>query len=94
MSYATKLEEEEIKNPYLVLYRFFDYANINSQREHLWEWLKITVSGTFSSELLSRGNRYDMIYFYEHLEKLIEAAHLINLHQSEQKNKKKKKQKQ
>ena len=87
----TKLSEEEIKDPYLVIFRFFDYAGLPSVREHLWEWLKITVSGTFSTHMLSRGQRYDMIYLYEHIEKLVEAAHLIHLQRPGPKDKKKKK---
>lgn len=80
---AMNLEEEEIQDPYLVLFRFFDYAGIESQREHLWQCLKTTVSGTFSTELLSKRKRHDMIYFFEHLAKLVEAAHLINRQRQE-----------
>lgn len=85
MLQITNLEQDEIQDPYLVLFRFFDYAGIDRQREHLWECLKTTVSGTFSTELLSKRKRHDMIYFFEHLAKLIEAAYLINkqrLHKS------------
>lgn len=84
----TKLTEEEIKDPYLVIFRFFDYADLPSIREYLWDWLKITVSGAFSTHMLSRGQRYDMVYLYGHIEKLVEAAHLQH---SRTKNKKKKK---
>ena len=86
------LEEDEIQDPFLVIYRFFDYAGITSQRQYLWEWLKTMVSGTYSTPLLSKGKRYDMLYMYEHIERLIEAAHLIHLQRSRpQKHKKKKK---
>lgn len=84
----TILEEEEINDPYLVLYRFFDYAGIDSQREHLWECLKTTAAGTFSTELLNRHKRYDLLYFFEHLAKLVEAAYLIHRQRMETKNKK------
>ena len=85
-----KLDEEEVKDPYLVIHRFFDYSDIASVRESLWNFLKITVSGTFSNKnLLSKTQRYDMIYFYEHIEKLIEAAHLINMSQKRKKKNKK-----
>jgi hypothetical protein len=88
-----KLSEEEIKDPYLVIYRFFDYADLASQREYLWNWLKTMVSGTYSTPLLDKKQRYDMIYTYEHIERLIEAAHLIHLQQLHNKKKKKKKHK-
>jgi hypothetical protein len=77
--YPRKLSEEEIDDPYLVIHQFFDYSDLPNIREYLWEWLKTTVSGTFSTELLKKYKRHDMIYFYEHIEKLIEAAHLIYL---------------
>ncbi|HMG66458.1 MAG TPA: hypothetical protein VK588_02195 [Chitinophagaceae bacterium] len=72
-----KLEEEEINDPYLVISRFFDYADISSVRGYLWDWLKITVSGTYNTKLLDKHQRYDMIHFFEHIEKLIEAAYII-----------------
>ncbi len=75
------LEPEEIKNPHLVIHRFFDYANIHQQRRHLWDWLRTTVSGSYCSPQLARDQRSDMLYFYEHLQRLIEAAHLIHLQQ-------------
>ena len=84
-----KLTKEEINDPYLIIHHFFDYADINSVREYLWNCLKITVSGTFNTNLLDKHQRYDMIYFFEHLEKLIEAAHIIRQKQLPPKNKKK-----
>jgi hypothetical protein len=73
-----KLEEDEIEYPFLVIYRFFDYAGIAHQREHLWFMLKTTVTGTFNSSLLDNKERHNMLYAYEHLERLVEAAHLIH----------------
>ena len=83
-----KLSEEEIQDPYLVIFRFFDYADLPFIREHLWDWFKATVSGTFNSHVFDMGQRYDLVYLYEHIEKLVEAAHLINLRQSFVKKKK------
>jgi hypothetical protein len=85
-----RLSEEEIKDPYLVINSFFDYASLDTAREYLWEWFKTTVSGTYNTKLLTRHRRYDTIYLYEHIEKLIEAAHLINLRQSALKKRNKK----
>lgn len=89
-SLPQKLDKEEIKDPFLVVHRFFDYANINQQRQYLWEWHKTMIAGTFNSELLDARQRYNMIYFYEHLEKLIEAANLINTQQLSAKHKRQK----
>jgi hypothetical protein len=74
-----KLSVNEINDPYLVIKQFFEYASLPICREYLWEWLKATVSGTFNTVLMEKNQRFDMIYFYENIEKLIEAAHLIQL---------------
>ena len=76
-SVTTKFDKEEVRDPYLVITRFFDYADVNSVREYLWDWLKITVSGTFNTNIINKHQRYDMIYFFEHLEKLVEATYAI-----------------
>jgi hypothetical protein len=85
------LRQEEINNPLLVIDRFFDYANIHVHRKNMWEWIKITVSGTYSTNLLSKEQRYDITYLYEHITRLIEAAHLIHLKQSKPRKQKQKK---
>ncbi len=71
-----KLSKEETLNPHSVIYAFFDYAHLPQVREMLWEWLKITAVGNWQS--LSTEERADVLYFYEQLEKLVEAAHLIH----------------
>jgi hypothetical protein len=71
-----KLSKEETQDPYGVVYTFFDYAHLPQVRQMLWEWLKITVNENWHS--LSIDQRADAFYFYEMLEKLIEAAHLIH----------------
>lgn len=77
INYYSKLSEEEFSNPWLVVHAFFDHSGIESVKENMWDWLKVTVSGTFCTKMLDRDRRYDMLYLYEHLEKLIEAIHLI-----------------
>jgi len=86
---AIKLDEEEISDPCLVLARFFDYSDIHSVRKYLWDWFKITVTGTYNTNALDELQRSDMINFFEHIEKLIEAAHLINLKNPKRNAKKK-----
>lgn len=72
-----KLTEEEIKNPYQVIDEFFSFGHIPQIRDLLWEFLKTTVTGNYPKKL-SRRERCDLIHFYEKIEKLIEAAHLIH----------------
>lgn len=84
-----KLSAEEINDPHLVIRQFFDFASLPNCREYLWEWLKATVSGTFNTELVEKDQRCDIVCFYEHIEKLVEAAHLISLRQTSNSKKKK-----
>jgi len=72
-----KLTKEQIVNPIEVLHNFFDFVHLPEAREHLWELLKTTVTGNYC-KTLTRGERSNLIYFYEQLEKLLEASHLIH----------------
>lgn len=71
-----KLSKEEIANPYEVIGELFSYGNLPQLREALWEWLKLTVSGSYHHE--SRRDRANMLHLYEKMEKLIEAVHIIH----------------
>ncbi len=71
-----KLSLDETRNPVKVVHQFFDYAHLPQVRTHLWEWLKNTVAGDFNS--LSRQEKGNLLYFFEQVEKLIEAAHIIH----------------
>ena len=70
------LNEQERENPYEVVYNFFDYGNLPEIREMLWEWFRVTVTGSFHRE--DCKDRVNMIHFYEQLEKLVEAIHVIH----------------
>jgi hypothetical protein len=71
------LSKKEIKKPITVVNDFFSFADLPQVRTIMWEWLKITVTGSYSKSL-SRDERSDLLYFYEQLQKLIEAAHLLH----------------
>ena len=70
-----KLSKEEMANPYEVIDELFSYGHLPQLREALWEWLKLTVSGSYHHE--SRRDRANLLHLYEKLERLIEAAHII-----------------
>lgn len=70
-----KLTIEETENPQKVINEFFQYASLPDVRWILREGTKTLVSGTFH-QLRSR-ERYNLIYFYEQLEKLVEVNHII-----------------
>ncbi|MBL7735945.1 MAG: hypothetical protein JNL51_10825 [Chitinophagaceae bacterium] len=71
-----KLSKEEIENPYEVIHNLFDFAELPFIREQLWELLKLTISGSYHKQ--SRSDRANLLFFYEKLETLVEAAHIIH----------------
>jgi hypothetical protein len=71
-----KLSPEQAANPMSVLHALFDFAHLPQVREMLWDMLRAVVTGSFSS--LSQDEKNDLMYFYEQLEKLVEAAHLLH----------------
>lgn len=72
------LTKEEVTDPSIVLNEIFDFAHLPEWRTLLWEWLKITVSGTYNTES-AEAERNSILFLYEKLQKLIEAAHLIHI---------------
>ena len=70
------LTKEEIEDPYQVIHGFFDYAHLPQVREHLWEWLKLTVSGNYHN--ISRTKRSNLLYFYDKIEVLVESVHILH----------------
>jgi hypothetical protein len=70
-----KLTLEEIEQPEKVIDDLFQYANLPELRWYLWEGTKTLVTGTFNH--LKPRDRCNLIYFYEQVEKLIEASHVL-----------------
>lgn len=71
------LSSKEIADPQLVIDEFFDFAHLPEVRELLWEWLKVTVTGTYHKEL-NTSERTTILTLYEKLSKLVEAAHILH----------------
>jgi hypothetical protein len=73
------LKEDEVTDPLLVIKDFFSNAHLPEVRDMLWLSLKTTVIGSFpDGEALNRKERYEIVFLYEQLIRLVEAAHLIN----------------
>lgn len=70
------LSKEEITDPYLVIHELFDFADLADTRELLWNWLKTTVTGDYHKQLTAT-ERSTILTMYEKMEKLIEAAYLL-----------------
>ena len=76
-SQPLRLNEEELKNPRLIIDNFFECYHLQEVRQTLWNWVVEIVSS--SRSISQEGQqRNDHIYFYEKLEALVEAAFLIN----------------
>lgn len=77
MNRTFTLSLPEVQNPFKVLQDFFLLDDLYGLRESLWEIIKSTVTGNFNKEL-DRNTRGDMVFFYENLEKVIEASYLLH----------------
>lgn len=78
-----KLSATEIANPYLVVYELFDYAHVPEIKEILLNWLKATVTGNYNQHL-TRRERAELVFFFEKMERLVEAAHLIHVEKKDE----------
>lgn len=73
---SMKLTKEEQKDPLLVFDTFFDTYHLEDVREVLWEWL--TAGLTNDNGAFKNGReRSNLIFLYEHVGSLTEAAYLI-----------------
>jgi HEPN domain-containing protein len=83
------LTDEETADPMRVVYELFDYAHLPDLRNTLWEWLKTTVSGNYNKPSLHYKDRESLLAFYEKLQRLLEASHLLLVTHRLQKTKRK-----
>lgn len=72
--YLRRLNEAEMRNPHLVIEEFFNLVHLPDCRKKLRDWLHAGLAEPSISEHTCPANLFS---FYEHLEKLIEAAHVI-----------------
>jgi len=74
IDYPTHLTEEELINPYVAVMRFFKAYSVYKYSNFLSEWLETALSASPADETLPAC---DIIYVYENLQKLYEAAWII-----------------
>ncbi|MGZ3754335.1 MAG: HEPN domain-containing protein [Mucilaginibacter sp.] len=72
--YPLYLSRAECINPYMAIHHCFEVYTINEYRGFLYEWLETGLSNYAADETLEAG---DIIYFYENMQKLYEAAWII-----------------
>jgi hypothetical protein len=71
------LTSDEITDPYSFIHELFSYAHLPQLREELWQWFKLTVTGSYHKE--PQKDRGDFLQLYEKFEKLIEVVHILHL---------------
>ena len=85
-----RLSKEEQQAPLDVFDVFFDCYHLKDLHEVLWDWL-LAALGT-DSGIYDRGKeRSNLIFLYQKIEALAEAAYLLHFKQPEKKTKRKKK---
>lgn len=72
--YPVYLSSVELLNPYLAISNLFRAYTVNQYRDFLYEWLETGLSANAADESLDAS---DIIYFYENMQKLYEAAWII-----------------
>lgn len=70
------LTKEELENPYRVIADLFSYGHLPQLREQFRQWHEFTVCGNFHKK--SVGVRCDWMRFNNEIQKLVEAAWVIN----------------
>jgi HEPN domain-containing protein len=71
------LTPDEIENPYQVIHDLYSYDHLPGIREKMKQWTRLTFTGNYNHEL-QRVERANLAYYIEHIEKLIEASHIIH----------------
>ena len=75
------LTEDEKAHPWHVFAKLFDEVTVTDFREKLWKSFLCTMMGTYPTPELTAREREDIVYVYEWMKKLIDAAHIINEHE-------------
>lgn len=85
-----RLTKEQQQEPAAVLSYFFECYHLKDLRELLWDWL-LTALGSDNATYAQGRERSNLIFLYEKIEALAEAAYLLCQEQPAKKNKRKKK---
>jgi hypothetical protein len=70
----TEMKNPDKINPYVILWEFCDFDSLPEMKKLFRECCKVSLSGKYSWKEKSPGN---LLFFYEQLERLVEACFLI-----------------
>jgi hypothetical protein len=71
------LSVQEQDAPLIVLEALFDFAHLPSLRLMLWEWLSVTIKGSYNHKDCNYRQRDSIVLCYDKMLKLIEASWLL-----------------
>ena len=72
--YPRRLYQREIQNPYTVFHSFFDACPLPQALGNIDGWLKAVTANNY----WKKSYPANLLHFYEMMERLVEAAYLIN----------------
>ena len=70
------LSKEEKEAPLLVLQKFFEDYKLNELRFYLWQMVEACLTSE-NSQFAEPVERADLLFHYQALEKVMEAAHAM-----------------
>jgi hypothetical protein len=73
-----RLNEEELKDPLIVIREFFSFYDLNSTRLELHRWLEYAFASD-DEDLKNGTTRVDLLQFSYQLEALLEATYLLHI---------------
>ena len=85
-----RLNEEEKKDFFAVVDDFFSCFHLHEVEEMLWDWLMVAI--TSDNDTYDSGTeRSNLIFFWQKLEGIVQATHVIQQKKTQKKKKKKNK---
>jgi hypothetical protein len=73
--YYTELNEE-LKEPLAVIEEFCDWADKDTVKKQMWEWLMAAMGAQYAG-YEEAGKRWELLFLYRRLEGLVEAVYGI-----------------
>jgi hypothetical protein len=84
-----RLSQKEMDDPEKVIKEFFINHRLSEYREFLWEWVTVSISALQVAELYDTMPG-DLLWYYQEIETMLEAAWAINQKRRNKKDKPKK----
>ncbi len=73
--YYTALDQD-VKEPLSIIREFCDWSDIDTVKKQLWEWLMAAMGAQYTG-YEETGKKWELLFLYQRLEELVEAAYAI-----------------